>query len=135
MAGIGCYLTTALFARDTTAIMGGTLPIGASFVCSLTISPTCWVVDRPEGTLMPAYLFCVVSRRPRRLFGLIVTLLLLVALFALSWLAPLDQLAGCRGTPAKPPDARRWLSAPTAMAATCSRLIYGARPARWGWWR
>ena len=30
--GIGRYLTTALFAGDTTAIMGGTLLIGASFV-------------------------------------------------------------------------------------------------------
>ncbi|MFK9859435.1 ABC transporter permease, partial [Klebsiella pneumoniae] len=30
--GIGRYLTTALFAGDTTAIMGGTLLIGVSFV-------------------------------------------------------------------------------------------------------
>ncbi|EJF29644.1 ABC transporter permease [Enterobacter sp. Ag1] len=30
--GIGRYLTTALFAEDTTAIMGGTLLIGVSFV-------------------------------------------------------------------------------------------------------
>ena len=32
MAGIGRYLTTALFAGDTTAIMGGTLLIGVCFV-------------------------------------------------------------------------------------------------------
>ena len=30
--GIGRYLTTALFAGDTTAIMGGTLVIGVCFV-------------------------------------------------------------------------------------------------------
>ena len=30
--GIGRYLTTALFAGDTTAVMGGTLLIGVSFV-------------------------------------------------------------------------------------------------------
>jgi peptide/nickel transport system permease protein len=30
--GIGRYLTTALFAGDTTAIMGGTMLIGVSFV-------------------------------------------------------------------------------------------------------
>lgn len=30
--GIGRYLTTALFAGDTTAVMGGTLVIGVCFV-------------------------------------------------------------------------------------------------------
>lgn len=30
--GIGRYLTAALFARDTTAVMGGTLVIGICFI-------------------------------------------------------------------------------------------------------
>lgn len=98
---------------------------------------------------MPAYLFLRRLRRsPAAFFGLIViALLLLVALFA-PWLAPLrSQLAGCRGTPAKPrcpalarhrqlwprpalsPDLRR---APGAGAGGVSHADYA--PRRVCWW-
>ncbi|MCS5947963.1 ABC transporter permease [Klebsiella pneumoniae subsp. pneumoniae] len=46
--GIGRYLTTALFAGDTTAIMGGTLLIGVSFVLINNLTDLLVRFNRPE---------------------------------------------------------------------------------------
>ncbi len=67
--GIGRYLTTALFAGDTTAIMGGTLLIGVCFVLINNNRPA-GPADRSEVTLMPMFLFyAVYAIHPPRFAG------------------------------------------------------------------
>ena len=88
--GIGRYLTTALFAGDTTAVMGGTLLIGVCFVLINNLTDLLVRATDP-GALMPFYLFLRRLRRsPAAFCGLIaIALLVLIALFA-PWLAPQD---------------------------------------------
>ena len=63
--GIGRYLTTALFAGDTTAVMGGTLLIGVCFVLINNLTDLLVRATDP-GALMPFYLFLRRLRRPCR---------------------------------------------------------------------
>ena len=87
--GIGRYLTTALFAGDTTAIMGGTLhAIGVCFVLINNLTDLLVRLTRSEVTLMPMFLFLRRLRHsPAAFCGLMILLLLmLIALFA-PWLA------------------------------------------------
>jgi peptide/nickel transport system permease protein len=126
--GIGRYLTTALFAGDTTAIMGGTLLIGVCFV--LINNLTDLLVRQPIPGCADAVLSFLrrLRRSPAAFCGLIaIALLVLTALFARGWHRSIP-------TGRTPPRACRHRtpstgSAPTATAATCSRLIYGTRPA------
>jgi peptide/nickel transport system permease protein len=78
---------------------------------------------------MPTYLFLRRLRRsPAAFCGLIViTLLLLIALFAPVAGAARSQLAGCRR--ALQGRARHWLGTDSYGRDLLSSLIYGARPA------
>ncbi len=128
--GIGRYLTTALFAGDTTAIMGGTLLIGVSFVLINNLTDLLVRLTDPEGALMPTYLFLRRLRRsPAAFSGLtLVILLVLTALFA-PWLAPHDPNWQDAAARLQGPGAGHWLGTDSYGRDLLSRLLYGARPA------
>ncbi len=128
--GIGRYLTTALFAGDTTAIMGGTLLIGVSFVLINNLTDLLVRLTDPEGALMPTYLFLRRLRRsPAAFSGLtLVILLVLTALFA-PWLAPHDPNWRDAAARLQGPGAGHWLGTDSYGRDLLSRLLYGARPA------
>lgn len=127
--GIGRYLTTALFAGDTTAIMGGTLLIGVSFVLINNLTDLLVRLTDP-GALMPTYLFLRRLRRsPAAFSGLtLVILLVLTALFA-PWLAPHDPNWQDAAARLQGPGAGHWLGTDSYGRDLLSRLLYGARPA------
>lgn len=127
--GIGRYLTTALFAGDTTAIMGGTLLIGVSFVLINNLTDLLVRLTDPSA-LMPTYLFLRRLRRsPAAFSGLtLVILLVLTALFA-PWLAPHDPNWQDAAARLQGPGAGHWLGTDSYGRDLLSRLLYGARPA------
>ena len=127
--GIGRYLTTALFAGDTTAVMGGTLLIGVCFVLINNLTDLLVRATDP-GALMPFYLFLRRLRRsPAAFCGLIaIALLVLIALFA-PWLAPQDPNWQDAAARLQPPNAQHWLGTDSYGRDLLSRLIYGTRPA------
>ncbi len=132
--GIGRYLTTALFAGDTTAIMGGTLLIGVSFVLINNLTdllvrltdPRC--ADADLSVFTPS---APLTRRLQRPDPVI--LLVLTALFA-PWLAPHDPNWQDAAARLQGPG-RDTGSAQTATAATCCRACSTAPARRWVWWR
>jgi ABC-type dipeptide/oligopeptide/nickel transport system permease subunit len=126
--GIGRYLTTALFAGDTTAIMGGTLLIGVCFVLINNLTDLLVRATDPgcaDAVLSlftpPAPLSCRLLRADRhRTAGA-------VALFARGW----HRVIPTGRTPprAAGPNAQHWLGTDSYGRDLLSRLIYGTRPA------
>ena len=127
--GIGRYLTTALFAGDTTAVMGGTLLIGVCFVLINNLTDLLVRATDPGCADAVLSLLTPPAPLPAAVCGLIApALLVFIALFA-PRLVPVDPNWQDAAARLQAPNGQHWLGTDGYGRDLLSRLIYGTRPA------